>query len=125
MAHRPSPQSPRPGSAGRAPRPTARWSLPAAALRAVAGAARQVRQPSAQAGLERVEQGAGNVQAVLGIQLAHAGRAGHVDFGQVIANHVQADEAHATALHLRADLGGDPAVALAQRTAVATAAGGQ
>src|SRR5690606_33194683 len=38
---------------------------------------------------------------------------------------VQADKAHAAALHLRPDLGGDPAVALAERAAFAAATGGE
>src|SRR5690606_37816739 len=72
-------------------------------------------------GLDGVEQQPGDVDAELGVQLAHAGRAGDVDLGEVVADDVQADEAHATAAHLRPDLGGDPAVALAQRAAFAAA----
>ena len=69
--------------------------------------------------------GRGDVEAELRIQFADAGRAGDVDLGQVVADHVQADEQHAAPLHFRADLGRDPAVALAQRAAFAAAAGGE
>jgi hypothetical protein len=72
-----------------------------------------------------VEQHAGDVQPELRVQLADAGRAGDVDLGQPVADHVQSHEQHAAALHLRADLGGDPAVALAERAALADAAGGE
>ena len=99
----------------------------------VAGVARVARRCTAsgavmrrgQARFDRVEQQAGDVEAVLRIEFADAGRAGDVDLGQVVADHVQADEQHAAPLHLRADLGGDPAVALAQRAAFAAAAGGE
>src|SRR5690606_36581586 len=70
--------------------------------------------PAAPAGLDGVEQQAGDVQAELGDQLADTGRAGHVHLGQPVADHVQADEDHAAAPQFRADPGGDPAVAIAQ-----------
>src|SRR5690606_41103550 len=75
--------------------------------------------------LDRIEQLAGDIQAELRVQLADAGRAGDVDLGQPVADHVQADETHAAFTHPRADLGGDPAVAVGQRAALAAAAGGQ
>src|SRR5690554_422409 len=75
--------------------------------------------------LDGVEQQAGDVEAELRVEFADAGGAGDVDLGQPVADHVQADEAHAAPDHLRTDLGRDPAVALAERAALAAAAGGQ
>src|SRR5690606_35665758 len=77
------------------------------------------------AALDGVEQQAGDVEAVLRVELADAGRAGDVDLGQPVADHVQADEAHAAPDHLRTHLRRDPAVALAQRAAFAAAAGSE
>src|SRR5690606_28844717 len=75
--------------------------------------------------LDRVEQQAGDVEAELSVQFADAGGAGDVHLGQVVADHVQAHEAHAAADHLRAHLRRDPAVALAERPALAAPARGQ
>src|SRR5690606_18586707 len=112
------------GSRCRAPAPTAPgWRPGAAAPRcaAVRPPCRSCRRP----GLDRVEQLAGDVEPELRIQLAYAGGAGHIDLGEEVADHVQADKAHAPTAHLRPDLGGDPAVTLADRAALAAATGGQ
>src|SRR3546814_14668979 len=44
------------------------------------------------AGFDRVEKHAGDIQPELRIQLADARRAGDVDLGEVVADHVQAHE---------------------------------
>src|SRR5690606_10686337 len=77
------------------------------------------------AALDGVEQQAGDVEAELRVEFADAGRAGDVDLGQPVADHVQADEAHAAPDHFRAHLGGDPAVALAEGAAFTASARGQ
>src|SRR5690606_13868346 len=59
------------------------------------------------------------------IDLADAGWAGHVDLGEVVADHVQADEQQAAPAQLGPYLGGDPAVALAQRPRLAAPTGRQ
>src|SRR3546814_13078943 len=56
------------------------------------------------AGFDRVEKHAGDIQPELRIQLADARRAGDVDLGEVVADHVQADEAPTELAHPRADL---------------------
>src|SRR5688572_10290570 len=80
---------------------------------------------AAEARFDRVEQHARDVQTELCVQFADARRAGDVHLGEKVADHVQADEDHAPAAHLRADLRGDPTVALAQGTAFAATAGGE
>ena len=47
-------------------------------------------------GLDHVEQSPGDIEPELLVKFAHAGGAGHVDFSQEIADHIQADEDHAT-----------------------------
>src|SRR3546814_4631754 len=66
------------------------------------------------AGFDRVEQHPGDVEPELRIQLADARRAGDVDLGEVVADHVQGGEAHPAVAQPRADLGGAPTGALAQ-----------
>src|SRR3546814_5153490 len=56
------------------------------------------------AGFDRVEQHPGDVEPELRILLADARRAGDVDLGEVVADHVQADEAHPAPAHPRAHL---------------------
>src|SRR5690606_33229540 len=84
-------------------------------------------EPSASAAqrLDAVEQQAGNVQAGASVDFADAGRTGHVDLGQVAADHVQADEQHAAATHLRAHLCGNPAVAFIQLADLAATTGSE
>src|SRR5690606_29808293 len=53
------------------------------------------------------------------------GRAGDIDLGQIVADHIQADEQQTPAAQLRPHFSGDPAVALGQRTGFAPAAGGE
>src|SRR5690606_26577194 len=77
------------------------------------------------AGFDHVEQVGADVEPELCVQLADAGRTGDVDFGQPVADHVQADEQHPARLHFRPDLGGDPAVAVGERAALATPAHGK
>src|ERR1041384_906286 len=52
-------------------------------------------------GLDGGKQVGSNIESELLVECAHAGRAGDVDFGQVVADHVQADEQHAALLHFR------------------------
>lgn len=59
------------------------------------------------------------------VDLADAGRAGDVDFGQVLADHVEPYEQQAFLAQGRADLCGDPAIFLGQRPGFATATGGE
>src|SRR5690606_16245965 len=93
---------------------------------AAAGARPGLRSSSGFAAvLQRIEQHPRDIQPELAVEFADAGRAGDVDLGEPVADHVQADEAHAAPFHLGTDLGGDPAVALAQGTALAAAAGSQ
>src|SRR5688572_1469238 len=61
---------------------------------------------TAKPGLDHVEQLPGDVQAELLVQLAGAGRAGHVHLGEPVADHVQAGEDDAAGLELGAHLGG-------------------
>src|SRR5690606_23280248 len=77
------------------------------------------------AAFDGIEQQAGDVDAELRVELADAGRAGDVDLGEPVADDVEAHETHAAPDHFRPDLGGDPPVAFAQRTAFATPAGGK
>ena len=42
--------------------------------------------------LQRVQQAAADIQIVQAVEFADTGRAGDVDLGQVIADHIQADE---------------------------------
>src|SRR5437763_16277423 len=65
------------------------------------------------AGLDRVPDVARQVDAVETGDLLDAGRRGHVDLGQVIADHVDADEDEALVAQRGADRGAD--VALARR----------
>src|SRR5690606_34170962 len=59
------------------------------------------------------------------VDFADAGRTGDVDFGEVVADHVQADEQQAALAQLGADDGGDLAIAVRQRLRDPAAAGGQ
>src|SRR5688572_18604389 len=73
--------------------------------------------------LDRVEQQAGDVEAELRVELADAGGTGDVDLGQIVADRVEPDEQHAALAHQRADLRRQPAIAIAERAALAAAAG--
>ena len=65
--------------------------------------------------LDHIHQHAADVRPERVVDLADAGRAGDVDFGQVLANYVQAYEQQAFFPQRRADFGGDPAIAVGQR----------
>ena len=75
--------------------------------------------------VDSLHQQAANVGTERIIDLANAGRAGDVDFRQMLADHIQAYEQQAFFPQGRADLRGDPAIFLGQRTRFATATGGQ
>src|SRR5215203_4715068 len=81
---------------------------------------------SARAGpLELVEEHAGHVESGLLGDFLKAGGARDVDFGQVVADHVQADEQQAAGGELRTERLRDFEVACRQRPRHASAAGRQ
>ena len=61
--------------------------------------------------LQRIDEHAGDVEAGLVLDLAEAGRAGDVDFGEVVADHVQPDQQQAARGEHRPERLGDLAVA--------------
>jgi hypothetical protein len=75
--------------------------------------------------IDGIHQQAADVGAERVINLANAGRAGDVDFRQVLADHVETDEQQAFFAQGRADLCGDPAIFFGQRSGFATAAGSE
>src|SRR5688572_23322881 len=77
---------------------------------------------SAQRGLERVEEPRGDVEAALRGDLLKAGRAGDVDLGQGVADHVEADQQQAARREDRPDVLRDLAVARGERLGDALAA---
>ncbi len=66
-----------------------------------------------------------NVEAEPGIQLPNTGRAGDIDLGEIVADHVEAGKQDAPPAQFGPDLRGDPAVALAQGLPDAGPAGGE
>src|SRR3982750_4734532 len=77
---------------------------------------------SAQSRLERVEEHRRDVETALLRDLLKAGRAGHVDLGQAVADHVEADQQQAARNKDRAQVLGDLAVAGTGRLGHALAA---
>ena len=73
---------------------------------------------------EGVDEVTGNIQTKLRIQFSNAGRAGDVDFGQVIANNIDADKVQPTFNQLRANLLCDPSIAVGEWATFAAPAGG-
>src|SRR6185503_9807643 len=61
--------------------------------------------------LDRVPDQRSDVGAAEALDLADAGRRGDVDLGEVVADHVDADEEEAALAQLRADSGADLLVA--------------
>ena len=59
------------------------------------------------------------------IQFTYAGRAGDIDLGEVVADHVQPHEQQTLVAHIGADFGGNGTVGVGQRPAHAAPAGGQ
>src|SRR5450432_4430279 len=80
---------------------------------------------SAQGSVDRVHQRRTNVDTVLLIQFADAGRAGDVDLGDVIADDVQSHEQHPGGLEGGSDPRTQPAVTFVERTAFGPRPGGQ
>src|SRR5579885_3816427 len=78
-----------------------------------------------QAAFQRCDGLVADVGAAGRVDLARAGGAGAVDFGEALADHVQADEPQAAALEFGADGRGDLPVARAQRPRLAAPAGGE
>src|SRR3972149_4630872 len=70
-----------------------------------------------------IEQTRADVELVELVEFADAGRAGHVDFGQVVADDVEADKQEPAFAQRWTDLLAYPAVALAERDADAGATG--
>ena len=68
---------------------------------------------SRESGFDDVEKLAGDIKPELRIEFTQAGRRGDIDFGQPVADDVETDEQHAAAFQFGPDLGGDPAVPLA------------
>ena len=75
------------------------------------------RRGAGERALERVEEHRGDVEAGLLGDLLEAGRAGDVDLGQAVADHVQADQQQAARRQHRAERLGDLAVARARAAA--------
>ena len=71
------------------------------------------RSASRQLALDCIHQQGADIGAEGIVDLANAGRAGHVDFGQVLTDHVQAYEQQAFFTQCRANLGCNPAVLFA------------
>jgi glucose-6-phosphate isomerase len=66
-----------------------------------------------------------DVQRKLCVEFANTGGASHVDFGQIVADHVYTDEQQAATFQFRAYLFGDPAIACGEFAAFTAPAGGQ
>lgn len=83
-------------------------------------------RPSAsQPRLDGVHQQPGDIDAEGGIQLTDTGRAGDVDFGQIVADDIEADEHQPLFPDHRGHPGTDLPVTLGQLPPLATTAGGQ
>jgi hypothetical protein len=78
-----------------------------------------------QAPLDCCHQLAGYIGIVGRINLADAGRAGDIDFCEVVADHIKSDEYQATLDQRRTYLAGDPAITLRQRLRASRATGGE
>ena len=89
------------------------------------GAGTPVALRSGERALERVDERRGDVEAGLLGDLLEAGRARHVDLGEAVADHVEADEQQAARRQRRPDRLGDLAVARRQRLRDALAADGE
>src|ERR1700692_4290827 len=73
-------------------------------------------------GFQRPRDGApqhsADVHAMLSVKFADARGAGHVDLGNKVADHIQADENHSGGLEFRPDDGTQPPVAVIEGTAL-------
>src|SRR5690554_4541954 len=74
---------------------------------------------------DAVHQFSTDIGAVGRVNFANAGRAGDVDLGQVITDHVQTDKQQPAAAQLRTYLGRNPAIALTQRACLTAPTGGE
>src|SRR5882672_4185931 len=86
---------------------------------------RRARSAGAQSSRDRVHETRTDVRAALLVDLADARGARNIDLRHKTADDIEADEQHPRLAHLRADPGGEPAIALVERARHAARTGGE